>query len=122
QQRGTPTARDTAPTAAANTTDWSTFGGDNTRTNANMTTTQITTANVGTMVHHQMTISTPIDTNLIYLKDVQVNEASHDVFFGTTNLGHTVAIDANSDKVLWKFAPPGFDETDAMNPKPGQPG
>jgi lipoprotein-anchoring transpeptidase ErfK/SrfK len=119
---GAQAGRGAAAAPAANVNDWTTFGGDNTRTNANMAATRITAANVGTMVRHQVTISAPIDAGLIYLKGVQVNGAAHDVFFGTTNLGRTVAIDANEDKVLWEFAPPGFDEADAMAPKPGQPG
>src|SRR5215469_5965331 len=104
---------------AGNNGDWPTFGGDNTRTNANMAPTRITAANVGTMVRQQVTISAPIDAGLIYLRGVQVNGGSHDTFFGTTNLGHTVAIDANDGKVLWEFAPAGFDETAAMNPQRG---
>jgi outer membrane protein assembly factor BamB len=84
-----------------------------------MSATRITAANVGSMVRQQVTISAPIDAGLIYLRGVQVNGASHDTFFGTTNLGRTVAIDANDGKVLWEFVSPGFDETAAMNPVPG---
>jgi outer membrane protein assembly factor BamB len=99
------------PTASAGPArDWPTFGGSNARTNANMAATKITAANVGSMVRQQVTISSPIDAGLIYLKGVKVNGASHDVFFGTTNVGRTVAIDANEGKVLWEYAPPGFDE------------
>jgi lipoprotein-anchoring transpeptidase ErfK/SrfK len=104
---------------AANSADWPTFGGDNTRTNANMAATRITAANVGSMVRQQVTISAPIDAGLIYLRGVQVNGAAHDTFFGTTNLGRTVAIDANDGKVLWEFAPSAFDEAAAMNPQRG---
>jgi outer membrane protein assembly factor BamB len=60
-----------------------------------------------------VTISAPIDAGLIYLKGVRVQGASHDVFFGTTYLGRTVAIDADAGKVLWEYAPPGFDENTA---------
>src|SRR3954469_3632166 len=69
----------TAP--AANNAEWPTFGGDNTRTNANMAPTRITAANVGGMVRQQVTISAPIDAGLIYLRGVQVNGAAHDVLF-----------------------------------------
>ncbi|HEX4998165.1 MAG TPA: PQQ-binding-like beta-propeller repeat protein, partial [Terriglobia bacterium] len=117
QQRGP--ARGGA--AAANSMDWPTFGGDNARSNANMAAMKITPANVGSMVRQQVTISAPIDAGLIYLRGVQVNGASHDTFFGTTNLGRTVAIDAKEGKVLWEFAPPGFDEGVAMNPPRGAP-
>lgn len=88
-----------------------------------MAPTRITAANLGSMVRQQVTISAPIDAGLIYLKGVQINGASHDTFFGTTNLGRTVAIDANDGKVLWEFASPGFDEAAALNPVagPGNP-
>src|SRR5689334_25062251 len=118
QRQGARGAAAPAAAAAANPADWPTFGGDNTRTNANMAPTRITAANVGTMVRQQVTISAPIDAGLIYLKGVQVNGASHDTFFGTTNLGRTVAIDANDGKVLWEYAAPGFDETAAATGAP----
>ncbi len=113
-------ARGAAPAAAAaNPADWPTFGGSNARTNANMAPSRITAANVGSMVRQQVTISAPIDAGLIYLRGVQINGASHDTFFGTTNLGRTVAIDANDGKVLWEFVSPSFDEAEAMNPPAG---
>lgn len=93
--------------------DWRTFGGSNARSNANMAPSRITAANVGSLVRMQVKISAPIDAGLIYLRGVQVNGAAHDVFFGTTNLGRTVAIDANEGKVLWEYVPPGFDEARA---------
>jgi hypothetical protein len=107
-------AQPAAPAATGNPADWPTFGGNNARTNANMTATKITAANVGSMVRQQVQVSAPIDAGLIYLKGVQVNGASRDVFFGTTNLGRTVAIDANEGKVLWEYASPGFDEAAAL--------
>jgi outer membrane protein assembly factor BamB len=93
--------------------DWPTFGGSNARTNANMAPTKITAANVGSMVRLQVKVSAPIDAGLIYLSAVKVNGALRDVFFGTTNLGRTVAIDANEGRVLWEYAPPSFDEAAA---------
>src|SRR3982750_780573 len=98
-------ARGGATAAQPNAADWPTFGGDNTRTNANMAATRITAANVGSMVRQQVTISAPIDAGLIYLRGAQINGAAHDTFFGTTNLGRTVAIDANDGKVLGEFVP-----------------
>lgn len=106
------------PAANGNPADWPTFGGNNARSNANLAPTKITAANVGSMVRQQVQVSQPIDAGLIYLKGVQVNGASRDVFFGTTNLGRTVAIDANEGKVLWEYVGPGFDETAAFTDKP----
>src|SRR5215470_13935247 len=119
QRRGGQAGDTDAPRGAAaaatagNGADWPTFGGDNTRTNANMAATRITAANVGTMVRQQVMVSAPIDAGLIYLRGVQVNGSAHDTYFGTTNLGRTVAIDANDGKILWEFAAPGFDEDKA---------
>jgi outer membrane protein assembly factor BamB len=98
--------------------DWPTFGGSNARTNANTAATKITAANVGAMVRQQVKISAPIDAGLIYLSGVKVKGASHDVFFGTTNVGRTVAIDANDGTVLWEYAAPGFDELAAATGVP----
>ena len=116
-----PSATAAKAPAAAAASDWGTFGGSNARSNANMAATKITAANVGTMVRQQVMISAPIDAGLIYLKGVRVNGAAHDVYFGTTNLGHTVAIDAAAAKVLWEFTPAGFDDATAMVPKQGDP-
>src|ERR1700733_13504933 len=113
---GCATVSTTSVTGAA--ADWPTFGGSNTRTNANMAATKITAANVGSMVRQQVKISAPIDAGLIYLHGVTVNGASHDVYFGTTNVGRTVAIDANDGTVLWEYAAPGFDEAAAAKGVP----
>ena len=93
--------------------DWPTFGGSNARSNANLSPSRITAANVASMVRQQVTVSAPIDAGLIYLSGVTVNGALHDVYFGTTNMGRTVAIDADAGKVLWEYVSPGFDETTA---------
>jgi len=102
-----------AALSAGDPADWPTVGGSNARTNANMAPTKITAANVGSLVRMQVQVSAPIDAGLIYLHGVKVGGATHDVFFGTTNLGRTVAIDAAAGKVLWEYAPPGFDEAAA---------
>jgi outer membrane protein assembly factor BamB len=120
QQANAPGTSDAGSSVHASTVarDWPTFGGSNTRTNANTAATKITAANVGSMVRQQVKISAPIDAGLIYLSDVKVNGASHDVFFGTTNVGRTVAIDANDGTVLWEYAAPGFDELAAATGVP----
>jgi outer membrane protein assembly factor BamB len=38
-----------------------------------------------------------------------VNGGTHDVFFVTTTYGKTLAIDADSGKILWRFTPSGYD-------------
>ncbi|MEO8313661.1 MAG: PQQ-binding-like beta-propeller repeat protein, partial [Pseudomonadota bacterium] len=106
------------PAVPATGADWLTFGGNNARSNANMAPSKITAANVGAMVRQQVQISAPIDAGLIYLKGAQVKGASHDVFFGTTNMGRTVAIDANEGKVLWEYVSAGLDEAAAFTAMP----
>jgi outer membrane protein assembly factor BamB len=110
----TPSGSSAGASGAATTTDWATFGGSNARYNSNMSATKITAANVASLVRMQVKVSAPIDAGLIYLKGVQVKGASHDVFFGTTNVGRTVAIDADTGTVLWEYAAPGFDEAAAF--------
>jgi hypothetical protein len=120
QQSNAPGTHDAAPTVRATGAagDWPTFGGSNARTNANMAATKFTAANVGSMLRQQVTISAAIEAGLIYLSGVKVNGASHDVFFGTTNVGRTVAIDANNGTVLWEYAAPSFDEAAAAKGTP----
>ncbi|HEV2700530.1 MAG TPA: PQQ-binding-like beta-propeller repeat protein [Steroidobacteraceae bacterium] len=120
QQADAPGSREAGSSSSAlgAAKDWPTFGGSNARTNANMAATKITAANVGTMVRQQVTISAPIDAGLIYLGAVKVHGAAHDVFFGTTNVGRTVAIDANDGTVLWEYASPGFNELAAATGVP----
>jgi outer membrane protein assembly factor BamB len=40
---------------------------------------------------------------------VSVKGASHDVFFVTTTYGKTLAIDADTGAILWRFTPSGYD-------------
>ena len=47
------------------------------------------------MQRQQVTIDGTVDASAIYLHNVQVNGAAHDVFFVTTTYGKTLAIDAN---------------------------
>ncbi len=49
-----------------------------------------------------------VDSSPIYLQGVEVKGASHDVIVVTTTYGKTVAIDANSGKILWVYTPPGY--------------
>ena len=89
--------------------DWPEFGSDVQSTSAPAFNTDITAANVGSMTRHEVTIDGIVDASAIYLHDVTVKGAKHDVFFVTTSYGKTIAIDADQGKVLWEYTPPKFD-------------
>jgi len=94
--------------APATGTDWTRFGFDAARSNTGPASTGITTHNIGKLRRQQVTLDGTVDSSPIYLHDVTVNGASHDVFFVTTTYGKTEAIDARSGKLLWRFTPPGY--------------
>ena len=99
----------TASTATAGAHDWTRFGWNAARSNASTDATDIDATNVATMQRQQIRIDGTVDASAIYLHDVQVNGASHDVFFVTTSYGKTLAIDARTGTVLWRYTPPDYD-------------
>jgi hypothetical protein len=88
--------------------DWPMFGFNAARTNASTASTGITAANVGSLHRKQVQLGGTADSSPIYLHGVRVHGATHDVFFVTTTYGRTVAVDASSGAVLWRFTPPGY--------------
>ncbi len=90
--------------------DWPGFGWDVGRSSAPDVPMGITADDLGSLRRRQVAIDGTIDASLIYLKDVQVSGSAHDVFFGTTTYGKTIAIDADSGTVLWEFTPPSYDQ------------
>src|SRR6476469_9035300 len=96
------------PPVTSNGHDWPTFNFDAGRSGSFDATTGITEANVATMQRQQVTIDGTVDAAAIYLHNVQVNGAAHDVFFMTTTYGKTLAIDANDGSILWRFTPASF--------------
>jgi hypothetical protein len=96
------------PTVTATGNDWPRFGWSVQRSSAPTFATGITAANVGSLVRKQVQLDGTVDSSAIYLHDVMVGGAAHDVFFVTTTYGKTEAIDATSGAVLWRFTPPGY--------------
>ncbi len=99
----------TPVTSAASTHDWTRFGWDAARSNAAMVSTGIDSTNVAALHRQPVTIDGTVDASPIYLHDVQVSGASHNVLFVTTTYGRTLAIDARDGTVLWRFTPPEYD-------------
>ena len=49
-----------------------------------------------------------VDSSPIYLHGATVRGAAHDAFFVTTTYGITLAVDADSGRILWRWQPPGY--------------
>jgi hypothetical protein len=60
------------------------------------------------MTRQQVQLSGTVDASAIYLSNVQVNGATHNVFFVTTTYGKTIAVDADSGTLLWTYVPPNY--------------
>jgi hypothetical protein len=88
--------------------DWMRFGWSVWRSSAPTFATGITAANVKSLARQQVQLGGTADSSPIYLHGVQVGGATHDVFFVTTTYGKTLAIDAASGNVLWRFTPEGY--------------
>jgi outer membrane protein assembly factor BamB len=88
--------------------NWLEFGLDPQRSNATDLSTGITAANVGHL--HLLTVALPgtADNSAIYLHQALVEGARHDVAVVTTDYGITVALDADSGAILWRFVPRGI--------------
>ena len=89
--------------------DWPRFGWDVSRSSSSLDPTGIDSANARSLRRQQVAIDGTVDASPIYLHDVRVNGAAHDVFFLTTTYGKTLAIDAASGAILWRYTPPGYD-------------
>lgn len=90
--------------------DWMRFGYDAGRSNTFPDSTGITAGNVTSLVVQRIAIDGTVDASPIYLHGVAVGNAIHDVFFVTTTYGKTLAIDADSGAVLWRYTAPGYDQ------------
>jgi outer membrane protein assembly factor BamB len=89
-------------------TDWPEFGLNPQRSNATDETTGITAANVGHLRLRTVALPATADNSAIYVHGANVGGAPHDVVVVTTDYGTTLAIDAGSGAVLWRFVPRGI--------------
>jgi hypothetical protein len=111
----TPTAAAAAiPTparvAAQRLLDWPEFGLNPQRANVSESATGITSANVAHLHRIQLKLGGTVDSSPIYLHGALVDGATHNVIVLTTTYGKTLAIDADSDRILWTFTPPGYEK------------
>jgi hypothetical protein len=98
----------TAHAASAELLDWPEFGLDPQRSDVSELASGITAADVAHLRHISVSLPGTVDSSPIYLHDVSVHGAVHDVIVVTTTYGRTIAIDADSGQILWKFTPPGY--------------
>ena len=110
----TPTAGAAAVPATAGASaqrlfDWPQFGLDPQRSDVSERTTGITSANVSRLHRMTVTLGGTVDSSPVYLHRALVGGAAHNLILVTTTYGRTVAVDADSGRILWTFTPPGFD-------------
>jgi outer membrane protein assembly factor BamB len=88
--------------------DWTRFGWDARRSSEYPLSTGITASNVGSLRRQQVRLPGTVDSSAIYLHGVTIKGTAHDAFFVTTTYGITLAIDATSGQILWRYTPPGY--------------
>jgi PQQ-like domain len=93
---------------ASATRDWTRFGWDTRRSNDDPSATGITAANVASLRREQVQLPGTVDSSAIYLHGVTIRGATHDAFFVTTTYGITLAIDATSGNILWRWTPRSY--------------
>ena len=109
----TPTAGVSAIPAPAHTSsarllDWPEFGLNPQRSGVSELSTGITAANVGHLARRTVKLAGTVDSSPIYLHGASVDGATHNTIVVTTTYGKTIAIDADSGRILWTFTPPGY--------------
>src|SRR5665213_35480 len=98
----------TAPPLPAAAQDWPQFGFDLARSSDNPASTGITASNVALLKRQQVAIDGTVDASALYFRDAKIAGATHNAFVVTTTYGKTIAIDADSGKVLWEYTPAGY--------------
>jgi outer membrane protein assembly factor BamB len=88
--------------------DWTRFGFDAARSSASPDATGITTSNALQLQRQRVELEGTADSSPIFLHGVVVAGARRDAFFVTTTYGKTVAVDAATGRVLWRYVPPGY--------------
>ena len=60
------------------------------------------------MPRQQVRLPGTVDSSAIYLRAVSIHGSTHDAFFVTTTYGITLAVEATSGQILWRWTPPGY--------------
>jgi hypothetical protein len=91
---------------AASGHDWTRFGYNAARTNVAKR--GPTAAQVQGMHARAIHLPGTVDSSPIFLHDVRVKGARHDLLVMTTTYGRTIALDARSGHELWRFTPGSY--------------
>ena len=94
--------------STATLSDWPEFGLNPQRSDVSEALDGITASNVAHLRRSTVQLPGTVDSSPIYLHGVSVHGAAHNVIVVTTTYGRTLAIDADSARILWTFTPPGF--------------
>ncbi len=103
-----PAAVPQARVAAAALRDWPVFGLNPQRTDVTEAATGITASSLGRLSRRRISLPGTVDSSPIYLHGATVAGTAHDVTVVTTTYGRTIAIDADSGRLLWTFTPSGY--------------
>jgi len=108
--RAIPRAATLTAAAHRSLMSWPEFGLDPQRSDSSEARTGITAANVSHLHRLQVSLPATVDSSPIYLHQALVRGARHDTIVVDGTYGRTMAIDANSGRILWVYTPPGYDE------------
>ncbi len=100
-----------APGAVASTDqlrDWPEFGLDPQRSGVTEASPGISSSQLPHLRRLHVSLPGTIDSSPVYLHGAGVAGATHDVAVVTSTYGRTLAIDADSGRLLWTFTPPGY--------------
>jgi hypothetical protein len=97
------------PAAARRLLEWPEFGLNPQRSDVSEAATGITLANVRRLRRRTVSLPGTVDSSPVYLHGALIGGGAHNAILATTTYGKTLAIDADSGKLLWTFTPPGYD-------------
>jgi hypothetical protein len=105
---GTATIPSPAHVSTVRLLDWPEFGLNPQRTDTSPLSTGITASNVAHLRRVTVNLPGTVDSSPVYLHGATVLGTTHSVVVVTTTYGKTLALDADSGRVLWTFTPPGY--------------
>ncbi len=87
--------------------DWPQFNYSNQRSGTGPADTGITRQTLSRLTLRTVKLPGTADSSVIELHDITVDGHPRDLLVLTTSYGHTVAVDAQTGRILWEFTPPG---------------
>jgi len=97
-----------ASTASARLLVWPEFGLNPQRSDSTEAATGITRAELAHLRAVKVSLPGTVDSSPVYLHGASVEGSPHNAIFVTTTYGRTLAIDADSGRIMWTFTPAGY--------------